>query len=55
MLAFGNVLNTLLQGCLQDLNWVHYLVSYCLYYVLTDIHVTRENSAKMGAYLNAYF
>ena len=49
----GNVLNTLLQVCLQDLNWVQYLVSYCLYYVLKD--KTSENSAKKGAYLNAYF
>ena len=42
----GNVLNTLLQVCLQDLNWVQYLVSYCLYYVLKD--KTSENSAKKG-------
>ena len=49
----GNVLNTLLQVCLQDLNWLQYLVSYCLYYVLKD--KTSENSAKKGAYLNAYF
>ena len=49
----GNVLNTLLQVCLQDLNWVQYLVSYCLYYVLND--ETSENSAKKGTYLNAYF
>ena len=46
----GNVLNTLLQVCLQDLNWLQYLVSY---YVLKD--KTSENSAKKGAYLNAYF
>ena len=49
----GNVLNTLLQVCLQDLNRLQYLVSYCLYYVLKD--KTSENSAKKGAYLNAYF
>ena len=49
----GNVLNTLLQVCLQDLNWVQYLVSYCLYYVLKD--ETSENSAKKGTYQNAYF
>ena len=49
----SNVLNTLLQVCLQDLNWVQYLVSYCLYYVLKD--KTGENSAKKGTYLNAYF
>ena len=49
----GNVLNTLLQVCLQDLNLLQYLVSYCLYYVLKD--KTSENSAKKGAYLNAYF
>ena len=49
----GNVLNTLLQVCLQDLNWVQYLVSYCLYYVLKD--KTGENSAKKGTYLNAFF
>ena len=48
-----NVLNTLLQVCLQDLNWLQYLVSYRLYYVLKD--KTSENSAKKGAYLNAYF
>ena len=49
----GNVLNPLLQVCLQDLKWVQYLVSYCLYYVLKD--KTSENSAKKGTYLNAYF
>ena len=49
----GNVLNTLLQVCLQDLNWVLYLVSYRLYYVLKD--KTSKNSAKKGRYLNAYF
>ena len=49
----GNVLNTLLQVCLQDLNWLQHLVSYCLYYVLKD--KTSENSAKKGTYLNAYF
>ena len=49
----GNVLNTLLQVCLQDLKWVQYLVSYCPYYVLKD--KTSENSAKKGTYLNAYF
>ena len=49
----GNVLNTLLQVCLQDLNWVQYLVSYCLYYVLMD--KTSENSAKKGTYQSAYF
>ena len=49
----GNVLNTLLQVCLQDLNLVQYLVSYCLYYVVKD--KTSENSAKKGTYLNAYF
>ena len=49
----GNVLNTQLKVCLQDLNLVQYLVSYCLYYVLKD--KTTENSAKKGAYLNAYF
>ena len=49
----GNILNTLLQVCLQDLNEVQYLVSYCLYYVLKD--KASENSAKKGAYLNAYF
>ena len=49
----GNVLNTLLQVSLQDLNWLQYLVSYSLYYVLKD--KTSENSAKNGAYLNAYF
>ena len=49
----GNVFNTLLQVCLQDLNGVQYLVSYCLNYVLKD--KTIENSAKKGAYLNAYF
>ena len=49
----GNVLNTLLKVCLQDLNLVQYLVSYCQYYVLKD--KTSENSAKRGAYLNAYF
>ena len=49
----GNVLNTLLQVCLQDLNWVQYLVSYCQYYILKD--KTSENSAKKGTYLNAYF
>ena len=48
----GNILNTLLQVCLQDLNWLQYLVSYCLYYVLKD--KTSENSAKKGTYLNAY-
>ena len=32
---------------------MQYLVSYCLYYVLKD--KTSENSAKKGAYLNAYF
>ena len=32
----GFVLNTLLQVCLQDLNWLQYLVSYCLYYVLSN-------------------
>ena len=48
----SNVLNTLLQVCLQDLNWVQYLVSYCLYYVLMD--KTSEDSAKKGAYLTAY-
>ena len=49
----GNVLNTLLQVCLQDLNGLQYLVSYCLYYLLKD--ETSENSAKKGACLNAYF
>ena len=49
----GNVLNTLLQVFLQDLNLVQYLVSYCLYYVLKD--KTSENSAKKGTYQNAYF
>ena len=49
----GSVLNTLLQVCLQDLNWLQYLVSYCLYYELKD--KTNENSAKKGIYLNAYF
>ena len=49
----GNVLNTLLQVCLQDLNLLQYLVSYCLYFVPKD--KTSENSAKKGAYLNAYF
>ena len=49
----GNVLNTLLQVCLQDLNLVQNLVLYCLYYVLKD--KTSENSAKKGAYPNAYF
>ena len=49
----GNVLNTLLQVCLQDLNLVQYLVSYCLYYVLMD--KTSENSAKKGTYQSAYF
>ena len=49
----GNVLDTLLQVLLQDLNWVQYHVSYCLYYVLKD--ETFENSAKKGAYLNAFF
>ena len=49
----GNVINTLLQVCLQDLNWVQYLVSYCLCYVLSD--KTSENSAKKGTYQNAYF
>ena len=49
----GNILNTLLQVCLQDLNWVQYLVSYCLYYVLKD--KTSKNSAKKGAYLNVFF
>ena len=49
----GNVLNTLLQVCLQDLNSLQYLVSYCLYYVLKD--ESSENSAKKGTYLNAYF
>ena len=49
----GNVLNTLLQACSQDLNLLQYLVSYCLYYVLKD--KTSENSAKKGTYLNAFF
>ena len=49
----GNVLNTLLQVCLQDLKGVQYLVSCCQYNVLKD--KTSENSAKKGAYLNAYF
>ena len=49
----GNILNTLLQVCLQDLNWLQYLVSNCLYHVLKD--KTSENSAKKGANLNAYF
>ena len=49
----GNVLNTRLQECLQDLNWVQYLVSTCLNYVLKD--KTSESSAKKGTYLNAYF
>ena len=43
----------MLQVNLQDLNWVQYLFSYCLYYLLKD--KTSENSAKKGAYLNAYF
>ena len=40
----GNVLNTLLQVCLQDLNSLQYLISYCLYYVLKD--KSSENSAR---------
>ena len=32
----GNVLNTLLHVCIQDLNLVQYPVSYSLYYVLKD-------------------
>ena len=42
----GNVLNILLQVCLQDIYGVQYLVSYCLYYVLKD--KITENSAKKG-------
>ena len=49
----GNVINTLLYLCLQDLNRTHYPVSYCLSYALKDI--TSENSAKQSAYLNALF
>ena len=49
----GSVLNNLLQVYLQDLKLVQYLVSYCLYYILKD--KTSENSAKKGAYTNAYF
>ena len=50
---FGNVLNTLLEICLQDFSWMQYSVSNYLYYALTD--KTSENSATKGAYLNAYF
>ena len=49
----GYIINTLLQVCLQDLNWVQYSVSYCLCYVLSD--KTNENSAEKGAYKNLYF
>ena len=47
----GNVINTLLPVCLQDLNLVQYPVSYGLCYVLSD--KTSENSAEKGTYLNA--
>ena len=42
----GNVTNTLLQVCLQDLNGVKYLVSYCLCYVLSD--KTSKNLLRRG-------
>ena len=48
-------INFVMQGkCLfSDISRPEYLVSYYLYYVLKD--KTSENSAKKGAYLNAYF